>query len=96
MNLFSQPDHSSALSPKCDLSGTFFFDFTVILPYLYRLSRLLEFGGSYFDIESFPEGEMQRALQRVIKKSTGKGIKRVSSGADGTDDKRTKKKRKKN
>jgi pre-mRNA-splicing factor ATP-dependent RNA helicase DHX15/PRP43 len=72
---------------------------SVIRLYACLCFRLLEFSGNYFEIPSFPEGETKRALQRVVNKlsgkATGKGIKRLSTGGDEADDKREKKKRKK-
>jgi len=43
-------------------------------------SRLIESAGNYFDISTFPKGEMKRALQRVINKRAGKSSARVDSG----------------
>jgi hypothetical protein len=35
-------------------------------------SRLLENGGDYFDLKTFPEGEARAALQRVWNRKMGK------------------------
>lgn len=53
-----------------------------------RPEWLLEFAANYFDLREFPDGEAKRALERVIRKMEGKR-------ADGGDERRDKKKRKK-
>ena len=35
-------------------------------------NRLSEYAPTYFDLSSFPDGEMKRALERANKKSKGK------------------------
>jgi hypothetical protein len=52
--------------------------------------RLLEYGGEYFNLKTFPEGEAKTALLRVMNKSIGKRFD-VDSGPVG---KPKKKKRK--
>ena len=51
------------------------------MPYLFRhtetsnllwRSRLLEYGGEYFNLKTFPEGEARTALLRVWNKTMGK------------------------
>ncbi|KAI0037818.1 hypothetical protein FA95DRAFT_1613857, partial [Auriscalpium vulgare] len=49
-----------------------------------RPEWLLEFATGYYDLATFPDGETKRALQRVLKKKSGKG--------DDRDDGRAKKK----
>jgi len=41
-------------------------------------SRLLEYGGQYFDLNTFPEGKAKTALQRIINKKMGKRFDEVS------------------
>ena len=38
----------------------------------FSLDRLNEYAPTYFDLTSFPDGEMKRALERANKKSKGK------------------------
>ena len=35
-------------------------------------SRLLEYGGDYFDLKTFPDGEAKTALQRIVNRRMGK------------------------
>jgi pre-mRNA-splicing factor ATP-dependent RNA helicase DHX15/PRP43 len=35
---------------------------------------LIEYAANYFDLNTFPDGETKRALQRVINKRAGKAI----------------------
>ncbi|KAI0294104.1 P-loop containing nucleoside triphosphate hydrolase protein [Multifurca ochricompacta] len=55
-----------------------------------RVEWLLELTANYYDLQSFPDGETKRALQRVLKKQTGKNPKAVALVT--SDDKRPKKK----
>jgi len=43
-------------------------------------SRLIEYAGNYFDLSTFPHGEMKWALQRVINKRAGKSLAKIDSG----------------
>ena len=51
------------------------------------IDRLSEYAPTYFDLSSFPDGEMKRALERATKKK-GKGL------LDGSDNKGSRKKAK--
>jgi hypothetical protein len=55
-------------------------------------SRLLENGGDYFDLKTFPEGEARAALQRVWNRKMGKR----SNEESGPVEKHKKKKKKVN
>ncbi len=41
-------------------------------------SRLLEYGGEYFNFKTFPKGEAKTALQRLVNKEMGKRFDEVS------------------
>jgi hypothetical protein len=45
------------------------------------LRRLLEYGNSYFDLKSLPNGETKRALTRFANKKAGKAPERSDHGA---------------
>jgi pre-mRNA-splicing factor ATP-dependent RNA helicase DHX15/PRP43 len=36
------------------------------------MCRLLEFAGMYYDLSTFPDSEAKRALERFVKKKSGK------------------------
>ena len=40
--------------------------------FFFLFNRLSEYAPTYFDLSSFPDGEMKRALERANKKSKGK------------------------
>jgi len=44
-----------------------------------RPEWLLELTANYYDLASFPDGEAKQALQRVLKKQTGKNAKAAGS-----------------
>lgn len=44
--------------------------------------RLIEFAANYFDLDSFPDGETKRALQRIYNKRGGKSSGRVEDTRD--------------
>ena len=63
---------------------------------IFGIDRLSEYAPTYFDLSSFPEGEMKRALERARKKTVFDGAvpkkKKAQSGKkskeplDGSDD----------
>jgi hypothetical protein len=50
------------------------------------INRLSEYAPTYFDLASFPDGEMKRALERANKKFKGK-VAPVKAQLDGSDNK---------
>ena len=66
------------------------FEIYAQTPNSFCLSRLLEYGGEYFNFKTFPEGEAKTALLRVMNKRMGKRTDEESGPAE----RRKKKKRK--
>lgn len=55
----------------------------------FSYSRLLEYGGEYFNLKTFPDGEAKTELLKVKNKSVGKSV----DGGPGFVEKRKKEKR---
>ncbi|KAI9461522.1 P-loop containing nucleoside triphosphate hydrolase protein [Russula earlei] len=93
-----------SLHPSCGLDTqpewVLFNEFVLTTrPYIRTVTEirpewLLELTANYYDMAAFADGETKRALQRMLKKQTGKSFKAGAAAVAASDEKATKEKRK--